>query len=252
MSNIHKQPIYASTYNNRHRLFWALGILAVIGVLLAGAWLWLNRNPRPDAKTYPVLGVMLDQTDGIQDFPTLQKNHVQFVYLKATEGASYFDDEFATNYDRVNGSGIRVGVYHFFSFDSTAEAQFNQFNRQVGSDLGDLPIGIYLEYYSQYTDTPPSKAQFQTRLEALIQLIHTRLGREVMLMGTPTILERAATISPKSPRWVVSDTAPKHATFWQYRDSATLPGDDSKKFYQPAVFNGSSAQFQAQSNKIVR
>lgn len=80
-----RRVIYANTYQHRRRLWFLLISAGVVAALVIG-W-WLLRNPRPDPTAYPVLGVRLDQTDGVQDFDRLRSSRVSFVYLKATEGS---------------------------------------------------------------------------------------------------------------------------------------------------------------------
>lgn len=41
-----------------------------------------------------MLGVSISDADGYRDFHLLQQHGVQFVYLKATQGADYFSDLF--------------------------------------------------------------------------------------------------------------------------------------------------------------
>lgn len=41
------------------------------------------------------------------------RQHVEGVFLKATEGSSYLDPRFASWRKRANAAGLRVGAYHF-------------------------------------------------------------------------------------------------------------------------------------------
>lgn len=233
-----RRVIYADTYRHRwHRwLFIAGGILAVL--LLLG-W-WLHRNPRPDPTTYPILGVRLDQTDGVQDFDRLRASKVSFVYLKATEGSSYFDDDFNTNFNQAAGSRLSIGVYHVFSFETTPQAQALQFERKVGSNVGDLPIGIYLSYYR---DQKPSAAWLTQHLNEFVTLIQQQYHRPVLLMGSPDILKTVKTVAPQAPRWIDQENRPAgNGNFWQYTDGARIPNGPQAK-YRAAVFMGKRSNF---------
>ena len=186
--------IYADTYGKRHqrRLF----LLAVLIIALGALFVWWHqRNPRPDPQTYPVLGVRLDQTDGVQDFDSLRSSKVSFVYLKATEGSSYFDDNFNTNFNQAAGSRLSIGIYHGFSFETTPQAQAAQFTRQVGQNIGDLPIGIYLSYY---TEKKPSTQWLTTQLQTFVTLVQQHYHRQVLLMGSPSILKAVQKSRPAS------------------------------------------------------
>ncbi|RXT27900.1 1,4-beta-N-acetylmuramidase [Lacticaseibacillus chiayiensis] len=233
-----RRVIYADTYRHRwHRWLFIAGCI-LVSLLLLG-W-WLQRNPRPDPATYPILGVRLDQTDGVQDFYRLRSSKVSFVYLKATEGSSYFDDNFNTNFDQAAGSRLSIGVYHVFSFETTPQAQALQFERKVGSNIGDLPIGIFLSYYSE---RKPSAAWLTQHLNAFIMAIQQRYHRSVLLMGSPDILAKVKTVVPQAPRWIVSNKRPAQSgNFWQYTNGARIP-NGPQAAYRAAVFLGKRSSF---------
>lgn len=245
-----KRPIYANTYRRRRWVLFGLAV-AIVVLALGGAWWYFaHRNPRPNATRYPVLGVRLDQTDGDQDFAALHKAGVSFAYLKATEGASYFDDDFAFNYQHAAGSGVALGVYHFLSFDSTPAKQAAQFETNVGNDIGTLPIGIEVGYYSDYVDSPPPASKVRRQLTQLIALLAAKYQRPVVIMGTPRVLAVVARVSPASPRWVIAAKPTKTATYWEYA-TAKLPQGPAAE-YRAVVFTGTRAAFAQQSNKTVR
>lgn len=233
-----RRVIYANTYQHRRRLWFLLISAGVVAALVIG-W-WLLRNPRPDPTAYPVLGVRLDQTDGVQDFDRLRSSRVSFVYLKATEGSSYFDDNFNTNFTQAAGSRVSIGVYHVFSFETTPQDQATQFIRKVGSNIGDLPIGIYLSYYREQK---PSSSWLTQHLTEFITFIQQRYHRQVLLMGSPDILKVVKTVVPQAPRWTITDKRPaNNGGFWQYTDGARLP-DGPQASYRAAVFMGKRGTF---------
>lgn len=236
------QPIYAETYQRRYHLRWVAGVLLLLALVGWLFWRQVNRNPRPSESQYPVMGVLLEQSDGVQNFAELNQAGAKFAYLKATEGASYFDDQFNTNYDRGQGGPVVLGVYHYFSFDSSPEAQLAHFKKQVDQRVGQLPIGVYLEYYGTYQNEPPAKATLIRQLQRFIDLLAATYHKPVVLMGMPAILSAVKTVSPTSLRWVISHQQPKQAGFWQYTTGAKLPGG-SDSVYQSAVFTGDEAAF---------
>lgn len=167
--------------------------------------------------------------------------------MKATQGASYLDDDFVTDYQRLDGGhSLRVGVYHYFSFDSTPQAQAQHFIAKVGNDIGSLPIGLYVTYYGQYVDDPPADSVVASTVGELVRLLEAHYGRQVVVMGTPALLTTLAKVSPSSPRWVISAKRPTiaNATYWQYA-TAKLPKGSSAEF-RSAVFLGDHAAFAKQ------
>ena len=125
-----------------------------------------------------------------------------------------FDDNFNTNFNQAAGSRLSIGIYHVFSFETTPQAQADQFTRQVGQNIGDLPIGIYLSYY---TEKKPSTQWLTTHLQTFVTLVQQHYHRQVLLMGSPSILKAVQKVDPQAPRWVVSDKKPTTSSgFWQY------------------------------------
>lgn len=227
-----------------------VAILFAIVVVLGGGTLWLHhRQVRPSVRQYPVMGVRLDQSDGYQDFVKLHKSGVDFAYLKVSEGASYTDDDFAANFQHSSGSGVAIGVYHDFSFDSTPAAQFKQFSETAGANIGTLPVGIHLRYYGQYEAKHPAAAKMRQTLTTLIALLQARYHCAVVLIGTPGILKQVAQVSPTSGRWVISRTKPTmaHTSYWQYATTPLPHGGDAS--YRSVVFAGTRQEFARQAKK---
>lgn len=233
-----KRPIYADTYERRRRWVIAGAVVIALIALIGAGWWWWHRNPRPSERRYPVMGVRVDQTVGVIDADGLQKGGANFIYLKATQGASFVDDNFATNYSRT--AGLTVGVYHYFSFDSSPQAQAANFVRHVQTDIGSLPIGIYLTDYGTYANNPPQDAA--QRVQTFVTLLQQHYGRAVVLMGKPSVLASVKKAAPASPRWVISTKRPQTGQFWEYAD-AKLPHSAAEQTYLSAVFMGTKAAF---------
>lgn len=241
------KPIFQDSFQ---KSYWRkiLLISSLVFILLGiGVWWWLQRTDRPNAQQYPILGLQVSQTDGYQDFQILKKQGIQFAYLKATEGASYKDDYFDSNYSRAIGSGIQVGIYHYFSFDSTPQEQAAQLFKSVGQDSGQLPIMIYLEYYGQYQAKHPNVQKTRKAIATLVTLINQHYQQDCLLGGTPAILQRYQPQTGHYPTWQLTATQPAQATrpgFWQYTTGSPMPKGDRQVDYQLAVFNGTRAQWQ--------
>lgn len=210
-----KRPIYSNTYIKRRRIWTAALLVVVIAAAVLGGWLWTQR--KTGVAKYPVRGVVLSQSDGSADFQALQSSGLAFVYLKSTQGASFFDDSFATNYQQASGSGLKVGVYHYFSFDSAPAAQADYFVSKVGKNLGELPIGLHVAFYGDYATKPPKPAVVREKVQAFIVELRRYTTRPLVLIGSPTVLRDLKGIDSSAKRWVVSAGRPRFdgAAFWQ-------------------------------------
>ncbi|WP_262316154.1 GH25 family lysozyme [Lacticaseibacillus parakribbianus] len=234
-----KRPIYADTYDKKHRRIRGSLILVALMLVALGAWWGVRHWPTHQAQGGAVQGVMLDADDGYQDFAALQDAGVGFAYLKATQGASYFDDAFTVNYDRSVGAQLRIGVYHYFSFDSPPDAQAQQFLKQTKRDWGSLPIGVYLTYYGDYAARPPAKAQLVAALTRFIALIKAATGKTCLVMASPRVLRAVAAVP--GPRLAIGGSRPKQAEYWQ---QGTLSVDDQT--LAAVAFLGTKQEFTAQ------
>ena len=78
--------------------------------------------------------------------------NVQYVYIKATEGASYVCDTYRTNLEGARRHGIKVGSYHFLRTGSSIRGQFENFKRVVKLKEQDLLPLIDVEVRQGWTN----------------------------------------------------------------------------------------------------
>src|SRR5699024_11404630 len=76
------------------------------------------------------------------DLQKLQSNGVAFIYLKATQGRSYFDENYLSYRDQILGTNLAFGSEISYSNESTPMQQYRYFFKQVGQNTGSLPILI--------------------------------------------------------------------------------------------------------------
>lgn len=104
------------------------------------------RHPEVDVSDYPVKGIDVSSHNGTIDWRMVkQTGKVEFVYVKASEGATYRDALFARNVERAQAVGLPVGAYHFFRKNREGKAQAENFMKAVGKHKIDLPWVIDIE-----------------------------------------------------------------------------------------------------------
>ena len=64
--------------------------------------------------------------------------NIKFVYIKATEGATLVDRQYARNIKEARKNGLKVGSYHYLRNTSLISDQFENFKRTAKKDLQDL------------------------------------------------------------------------------------------------------------------
>jgi len=117
-----------------------------------------------------VAGIDISHWDGDIDWAELDKESIYFVYMKATEGESYVDPTFETNWAAIRRTSLRRGAYLFFDpglATDRQEAQAQNFINTVKNvEAGDLPPMLDVE-----DDPEVSVAVFQSRLLTVTRLV---------------------------------------------------------------------------------
>ena len=113
------------------------------------------------------------------DWKSVAKENIHFVYIKATEGATYKDLMFDENMKGAMSAGLPVGAYHYFRMTSTPEDQFDNFKKAIGKYKFQLIPMIDVE-------TSDNRTVFALRhnLDIFISLIEKEYGCKPMIYGT--------------------------------------------------------------------
>ena len=202
---------------------------------------------------FPKFGINFDFVDDINDFQAVQRAGMKFAYLKTTSGTTYFDDDFAANYDRIQGADLKVGVYMMFSFNKSAKEQAKYFIKMVGHKVGNLPIAIQVQYYGNYEDNPPNSAKQGKQLRELTNELANYYTAPCIIWTTPTIANKMITpYLSDSRQWLIVDGASelnklkitKQTEFVQYSDAADLTVSGQKIKFVTSVFTGKKQTWQ--------
>ena len=87
---------------------------------------------------FNIKGVDISNNNSIADLSTLKNNCVEYVYLKATEGATFKDNKSIDRCSKAKDLGLKVGFYHFLVSTSTPEAQAENFYNYIKDKANDL------------------------------------------------------------------------------------------------------------------
>ena len=131
-----------------------LSIVAMtIGLMLYNGIILFNN---PSVEIYPVKGIDVSAYQGEIDWEVLAKQDILFAYIKATEGSSYVDEYFNTNFENANKTNLKVGAYHFFSYDSSGLAQAENFINTAEKRDDSMPPVIDIEFYGDKETNLPN------------------------------------------------------------------------------------------------
>ncbi|GAA1803285.1 hypothetical protein GCM10009835_22740 [Planosporangium flavigriseum] len=211
---------------------------------------------------YPVTGIDVSSWQGNVDWNQVAAAGAKFAYVKATEGTSYVNPYFNSQYNGAKSAGLYVGAYVFArpdSPDSVAQADFFIDHSQFAYDGKTLPLMLDLEwpyknsagnYVAPYPCWGLSPSAMVSWIRSFVTRIWQRTGKQTLIytntnwwnpctgsnssFGDQLLFIAHYSSTPPStlpagwPRW----------TIWQYSSSGSLPGDQN-------VFNGSLADLAA-------
>jgi len=134
------------------RIKWLLLAGAVVLVALLGWYGWHRYiNYRHgggvtvDRHRFPIAGIDVSNHNGVIDFDQVRDDDYQFVYIKASEGATYRDNAFERNYRDARAAGLAVGAYHYFRKNRDGELQARNLLAAVAGKTLDLPLVLDIE-----------------------------------------------------------------------------------------------------------
>ena len=154
---------------------------------------------------------------------------IRFVYVKASEGATYRDKRFKYNMAHAKENGLLVGAYHYFRMTSGAHEQFTNFRAQLDACEFDLIPMVDVE-----TSDGKPVVELQDSLAVFIKLIKDEYGAYPMIYGTnrsyntycaPRFNNLFLYIGRYGRNEPVIN-GPGQYTIWQYAESGRVSGID--------------------------
>lgn len=153
-----------------------------------------------------------------------------FAICKATEGLTYVDPMFSTNWPAIKAVGMFRGAYHFGRPGSDPVAQARHFHRTVQPVTGDLPLVLDLEEIDGRTPT-----QVKNWTQRFAAEIRRRTGRPALIYtGYYTWRDDAGNsinnfdMALWMARWSTTPfplpVAWSGWTFWQYSSTGSVSG----------------------------
>ena len=156
---------------------------------------------------------------------------VNFVFIKATEGASFKDKDFKDNWKDAGRTSLRRGAYHFFRSSRDGELQARNFISTVGDlRFKDLPPVLDIETIHRGC----SKELLNSRALGWLRAIEKHYGRKPIVYASSSFIKDYLNkeIREGYPVWVAhyEKDSPAHEgwTFWQFTDRAVVKGVPGK------------------------
>ena len=114
------------------------------------------------------------------DFLDKQKDSLSFIICKATEGITYTDHDFKTNWAVIPQKGFIRGAYHFYRSNDNPESQVNNFLNVIGTfKKTDLPPIV--DFEEGGIDKSQSVASIQSNLLTFLNALEKKSSRKPMI-----------------------------------------------------------------------
>ena len=225
-------------------------LMAAIVTLAALFYCGVLQVNNPDRSLYPVRGVDVSRYQGRIDWKVLSSEDISFAFIKATEGSSHVDECFEYNWEEAGKTGLRIGAYHFFSFESPGDTQADNFIKTVDAKEGMLPPVIDVEFYGKFSKANANADGIKDQLRVMVDRLTEHYGMKPLLYvaaDTHTFIVGAdfddCDLWYRSVYGAVDDDVAW--TFWQYSNRVRLDGYDGEEEYvDMSVFCGSAEEFE--------
>ncbi|MEL7065412.1 MAG: GH25 family lysozyme [Bacteroidota bacterium] len=156
-------------------------------------------------------GIDVSHYQGSIDWEAVAASGVKFAFVKATEGFTWRDARFRSNWQGAKQAGIAVGAYHFFrTKDGTRQAN-NILRRldEVGFEPGDLLPVIDVETWDPAAG---SQSTYISYIEDWLTRVEDKLGRKAIIYTFASFWRRIGNPDQFSeyPIWAVDLSRPNN------------------------------------------
>ena len=208
----------------------------------------------PYPTDFEVHGIDVSKYQGDIDWNSVRRSGVEFVWIKATEGANHVDAKFQQNWTGAKQAGIARGAYHFVWWCRDPREEIEWFKANVPNDPDALPPVLDVEA------TPDSKSCKRTLhredvladMRIMLQEMERAYGKRPVIYVTVDFYQHIMHPNEFSdyPVWVrsVKHSPPvtypgRRWAFWQYQSDGLVPGIRGK--VDRNAFAGTRAQWNA-------
>ncbi|MER7489056.1 lysozyme [Streptomyces sp. NPDC126497] len=216
------------------------------------------------APTDGVQGIDVSNWQGGINWTSVRNAGIQFAWMKATEGTTYKDPRFNTNYPAAHAAGVIRGAYHFAlpnaSTGATQAAYFAANGGGWSRDNLTLPGVLDIEHNPYGAMCYGlSTTQMRTWISDFHTTYKARTSRDVVIYTTAswwnTCTGNWTGMASRSPLWVAHWTSASSPTIpsgfptwtaWQYTSTGSVSGVSGD--VDRDKFNGSRDRLLALAN----
>jgi lysozyme len=191
---------------------------------------WPGRSP----DHYAVHGSDVSRYQTSVNWREARANGINFVFVKATEGADDVDPMFRDHWRGARAAGIATGAYHFWYHCAPGLDQARNFIARVPRAPGALPPVLDLEWtpFSPTCTRRTPQDELLREAQVFIDRVAAHYGRRPLVYVSPDIFEQRELWRLRGVEFWARSVAdhPTKAypglrwTFWQYSGTGLVPG----------------------------
>lgn len=216
------------TFSFKEIRIFLLFVLTLFALGGAGWFAWqhfLKSPPYVDPVKYPIRGIDISAHNGMMNLDAAAESGIRFVFIKATEGESFKDENFRLNYLKARHAGLKIGAYHFFRFDRDGIAQARNLLGALQGKTLDLGVALDVESFGN-PDSIPQEVVID-RLSRMIDFLNLSGYRVTVYSNKEGYFDILRTAAPGANLWICSfspNPINTEWTFWQYNHHGKVKG----------------------------
>lgn len=206
---------------------------------------WINFKTTPpyvDREMYPIGGIDISAHNGKINFREVAADGVEFVWIKASEGASFRDKRFAYNHQGAGEAGLKRGAYHFFRFDKDGVEQALNLLEAIGDRR--LELGVCIDIETSGNPDDIDDELIKQRIVDMVDYLNLRGLAPTLYCNKTDYFRFMVDSFPGNSLWICSFSSnPISApwNFWQYNHKGAVKGVNGAVDLN--VFGGKKAEW---------
>jgi lysozyme len=165
----------------RHRWLWIISIAVLVVAAVAGLTGWYVWLPgyRPALGPGESYGIDVSDHQGQINWRAVAGSGMSFAFIKATEGSTYVDRDFAPDLAQARSAGLLTGAYHFFTLCSPGASQAANFLKTAPPGSTALEPAVDLEL-SGNCSARPGLSEVRSQLSDFVRLVERATRQPVI------------------------------------------------------------------------
>lgn len=190
---------------------------------------------------YPVTGIDVSKHTGRINWQEIKAHDIDFVFVKATEGASYEDPNFKVNFRGAKDARLKTGVYHFYRFNRDGRTQAMNFLSRIEKLNLDFAPVVDVEEWGNTNFKNKKTAQIIREIRDFVDLVESKTGKRMIIYTNESTYNKYIKGNfDENLLWICTFKKPSSNlrwTFWQYAHDGKLSGAEG--LLDINTFNGS-------------